>query len=624
MTLTGLDSVPREQRRAGRLDRARGRRLTIIAYAGAVIVEAIAGGVLTGALAERRRERTIHQLRDHFIICGYGRVGRRVAEEFRAAGVPFVVLDFNEDAVAAAQEHGDLLVEGDATHDENLRRAGLDRAQGLVAASDSDADNLYITLSARSVRPDLTIVARASGARTRRRSWRSPAPTGSCSRTRPRGARWRISCSSRRSRRSSTSSRPRPGPTSSSRRSRCAGHAAAAGRTIRELRIRHETGAIVIALRKPDGTFDTTPGARHADRGRRRADRRRLAGRDPGARRPLRPQRDRCRLIPSGRSRPRSPSRPEPSSSSSGRASRSTATTRRTSRCSSRGRGGGRRGSSRPRSRTAAAGLEAVERAEVAGPGFVNLFLRDEWFAAALGEILEDGRRVRRRSSAEPRERIQVEMVSANPTGPITVASARNGAYGDSARPAARVRGPRGRARVLLQRLGRADRPLPRVGRGRPAGRGAARGRLPGRVRPRPRRLAGRPGAADAEADRGDARAVPRSTSTASACRASSSSGCPSSCRSSTRTRRTGRSGRARRRTATTRTACSSARTTARRPTAPPTSRISWTSSSAASTARSTSSAPTITARATGTRRSRGCSATTPSASRSSSTSSST
>src|SRR4029077_12862927 len=138
--------------------------LTIIAYAGAVIVESIAGGVFTGVLAERRRERTIERLRNHFIICGYGRVGRRVAEEFRAADVPYVVLDIHEDAIEAAQEDGVLFLEGDATRDENLRRAGLERARGLVAASDSDADNLYVALSARSVRPDLTIVARASGA----------------------------------------------------------------------------------------------------------------------------------------------------------------------------------------------------------------------------------------------------------------------------------------------------------------------------------------------------------------------------------------------------------------------------------------------------------------------------
>ena len=79
----------------------------------------------------------------------------------------------------------------------------------------------------------------------------------------------------------------------------------------------------------------------------------------------------------------------------------------------------------------AAAGQAAVERAEVAGPGFVNLFLSDEWFAAALGAMLADGEAFGG-GVPEPRERVQVEMVSANPTGPIPVSSARNGAYGDS------------------------------------------------------------------------------------------------------------------------------------------------------------------------------------------------
>jgi len=79
----------------------------------------------------------------------------------------------------------------------------------------------------------------------------------------------------------------------------------------------------------------------------------------------------------------------------------------------------------------AAAGLEAVDRADVAGPGFVNLFLRDEWFASTLAAILEDGDAYGG-GVPERRERVQVEMVSANPTGPIPVSSARNGAYGDS------------------------------------------------------------------------------------------------------------------------------------------------------------------------------------------------
>ncbi|HKN63480.1 MAG TPA: arginine--tRNA ligase [Gaiellaceae bacterium] len=81
----------------------------------------------------------------------------------------------------------------------------------------------------------------------------------------------------------------------------------------------------------------------------------------------------------------------------------------------------------------AAAGLEVVERAEVAGPGFVNLFLRDEWFAGAVGAMIAISGGPRRQGAAPgPRERVQVEMVSANPTGPLTVASARNGAYGDA------------------------------------------------------------------------------------------------------------------------------------------------------------------------------------------------
>ena len=143
-TLAGLDTVPRN-------DSARIvsivlvlAGLTIIAYTGAVIVEAIAGGVFTGVLAERRRERTIERLNDHFIICGYGRVGRQVAEEFRAAGVPYVVLDFREDATSAAKEHGELLIEGNAADDADLLRAGIERAAGLVVAPDGDAEQLYI------------------------------------------------------------------------------------------------------------------------------------------------------------------------------------------------------------------------------------------------------------------------------------------------------------------------------------------------------------------------------------------------------------------------------------------------------------------------------------------------
>jgi voltage-gated potassium channel len=257
-TLAGLDTVP-----AG--DGARVLSivlvicgLTIIAYAGAVIVEIIAGGVLTGVLAERRRERTIERLRDHFIICGYGRVGRRVAEEFRVSGERYVVLDFREDAVAAAKEQGDLLIEGDATEDEDLRRAGIEHAKGLVAASDSDADNLYIALSARSVRPDIQIVACASDEDAEKKlklagADRVVLPYATAGRTmanlvlKPQVTAFLDAVM--------TATGPDLHMAEIAMPETCV-HA---GKTIREIRVRHETGAIIVALRKRDGTFDTTP-----------------------------------------------------------------------------------------------------------------------------------------------------------------------------------------------------------------------------------------------------------------------------------------------------------------------------------------------------------------------------
>ena len=258
LTLTGLDSVPSGDgaRIVSLVLVAAG--LTLIGYVGAVIVEAIAGGVVTGALAERRKERTIEQLHDHVIICGYGRVGRRVADECRAAGVSFLVLDFHEDAVAAAREDGVLMVEGDATHDENLRRAGLERARGLVAASDSDADNLYVVLSARSARPDLTIVARASGADAERKLVLAGAD------------RVVLPYTTAGHMMANLVLKPQvtafldvvttsTGPDLELAEIAVQKTSPAAGRTIRDLRIRHETGALVVSLRKADGSFDTTP-----------------------------------------------------------------------------------------------------------------------------------------------------------------------------------------------------------------------------------------------------------------------------------------------------------------------------------------------------------------------------
>jgi len=257
-TLTGLDTVPSSD----------GARLfsivmvlaglTIIAYAGAVIVEAIAGGVLTGVLAQRRRERSIENMRDHYVICGYGRVGRRVAEEFRAAGVAYVVLDYSPQAIEAANEHGDVFIEGDATKDEDLANAGLERAKGLVAASDSDADNLYIVLSSRALCPDLQIVARASDEDAAKKlrlagADRVVLPYATAGRTmanlvlKPQVTAFLDAVMTA------------TGPDLHMAEIEIHRTCQQAGKTIRDIRVRHETGAIIVALRKQDGSFDTTP-----------------------------------------------------------------------------------------------------------------------------------------------------------------------------------------------------------------------------------------------------------------------------------------------------------------------------------------------------------------------------
>jgi len=232
--------------------------LTILAYAGAVIVEEVAGGVVSGVLTERRRERAIQRLRNHFIICGYGRVGRQIAEEFRAAKVHYVVLDFNEAAVVAAREHGDLLIEGNATDDADLARAGLEHAAGIVVASDDDADNLYVTLSARAARADIQIVARASDEAAEKKlklagADRVVLPYTAAGRSmanlvlKPQVMSFLDAVT--------TAAGPDLHMAEIEVHPTCAN----AGRTIRDTRVRHETGAIIVALRKRDGTFDTTP-----------------------------------------------------------------------------------------------------------------------------------------------------------------------------------------------------------------------------------------------------------------------------------------------------------------------------------------------------------------------------
>jgi voltage-gated potassium channel len=120
-------------------------------------------------------QRRIDDIRDHYIICAYGRVGKTVARELEAEGVPFVVLDRDEDLEEQMISDGVFYVIGDPTVEPVLRSAGIERAKGLICAVDDDADNVYIALAARSLNPDIFIVGRASAETSADRLYRAGA-----------------------------------------------------------------------------------------------------------------------------------------------------------------------------------------------------------------------------------------------------------------------------------------------------------------------------------------------------------------------------------------------------------------------------------------------------------------
>jgi len=119
-------------------------------------------GELGLLLGVQRMKGRIDALTDHYILCGFGRVGEEIAREFASRGTPFVVIESNQEAIERCRQRGHLLLMGDATTDAILKDAGIDRARVLLAASDSDAGNTFITLTAKAMKPDLFVVARAA------------------------------------------------------------------------------------------------------------------------------------------------------------------------------------------------------------------------------------------------------------------------------------------------------------------------------------------------------------------------------------------------------------------------------------------------------------------------------
>jgi len=148
---------------------AAGRFFTILLILGGVVSVGVAlsigsqiilEGQFEKVMGRRKVEKEIGRLRDHYIICGYGRMGRVISREFAKKPVPYVVVE-RDPAILHEIDPGVLTIHGNATEDETLRRAGIEHARGLVSVVSSDADNVYIVLTATGIRPDLYIVARA-------------------------------------------------------------------------------------------------------------------------------------------------------------------------------------------------------------------------------------------------------------------------------------------------------------------------------------------------------------------------------------------------------------------------------------------------------------------------------
>ena len=224
-------------------------------YTFSVVLETLFEGHLQALFGRRRMERQIETMHEHVIVCGWGRVGRAIAEELMASGTDLVVVDLDATRVAEATVPA---IVGDATDDRTLEAAGLRRARALVAALDNDAANLFVTLSARSLCPDLFVVARARVEESEEKLRRAgadrvvnPQSIGGARIAafvlqphvtefldvvmHDRGLQFRLE-------------EVLVPPGSST-----------VGQSIRDAHLRDRTGALVLALREEDGTFNTNP-----------------------------------------------------------------------------------------------------------------------------------------------------------------------------------------------------------------------------------------------------------------------------------------------------------------------------------------------------------------------------
>ena len=245
----------------------RGRAFTIILmlsgvftlfYAAGEIIRAIVSGEVRTALGKQRMEQSLSRLNQHVIVCGYGRMGRLVCREFEAQSVPYVVIERHTELLAEFPPKQGIGLPGDATLDEVLKQAAVARARALVSVVGSDADNLYITMTARLLNERLFIVARAEAEQAEQKLLRaganrvvSPYAIGGI---RVAGAVLRpavvdfIELATRTGHLELQIEETQIAPASR-----------LIGRTLRDSQLRQEFGVIIVAIKKVSGTMIFNP-----------------------------------------------------------------------------------------------------------------------------------------------------------------------------------------------------------------------------------------------------------------------------------------------------------------------------------------------------------------------------
>ncbi len=227
------------------------------AVALSMIVAAIVEGRIRGMLGRRQLERRVANLSGHVIVCGFGRMGQLVADGLREAGEPLVVVDINPEKTAQAERAGMLYLLGDAQEETTLQAAGVERASSLVAALPDDATNVFLTLTARGLSSSLRIIARAQEASTQDKLSKAGATRVVCPQMIGAG---RVVDVLLRPAMVDFVEMAHKGVDLEMDQLRLRPGCGMIGRTLRELSLPARVGAMVVAVRHPDGTALYSPG----------------------------------------------------------------------------------------------------------------------------------------------------------------------------------------------------------------------------------------------------------------------------------------------------------------------------------------------------------------------------